>query len=288
MTDFYTDTLLKLIRRGDLERSMRVLVVCGGPLDSQVLAACGFTDVVISNLDSRMKGDEFAPFRWSFQDAEALTFADNEFEWCIAHSGLHHCYSPHRALLEMYRVSRRGILVFEPRDGALVRLGVLLKLGQDYEVAAVFDNDLVFGGVRNTELPNYVYRWTPREVRKAISSYAPVGHHRFEFFYALRVPWERLRLLRNKAYLAGTLAVLPLLKGLSRLLPGMCNNFCFMVLKPKWPDDLFPWLKASNGKLKLDRGWVTAHYSRKDDKARTPGELRRESFSRAQLRVTES
>jgi SAM-dependent methyltransferase len=71
---------------------------------------------------------EFAPFLWSFQDAERLTFAENEFDFCIVHSGLHHCYSPHRALLEMYRVARVGLLVFEPRDGALVRLGMRLNV----------------------------------------------------------------------------------------------------------------------------------------------------------------
>jgi SAM-dependent methyltransferase len=196
-----------------------------------------------------------------------LTFADDEFDWCIAHSGLHHCHSPHRALLEMYRVSRVGVLVFEPRDGMLVRLGVRLGVGQDYEVAAVADNDLAFGGVRNSELPNYVYRWTPREVHKTISSYAPIGPHRFHFFYALRVPWSRLKLLRNKAYLAGVVAAMPLLKALSWLLPGLCNNFCFMIRKPKYPEELFPWLSRTDGKLELNRDWVRARYGQ----AGTPG-----------------
>ena len=266
MADFYTDTIRKLVRRGHLSPDMRVLVVCGGLLDLQVLGTCGFKNVVISNLDSRMRGDEFAPFRWSFQDAEALTFEDNEFDFCIVHSGLHHCYSPHRALLEMYRVSRLGVLIFEPRDGWLVRLGVLLGMGQDHELAAVYDNDLTFGGVRNSEVPNYVYRWTPREVRKTIRSYAPVGHHRFEFFYALRVPWVRLKLLRNKAYLAGVLAALPVLKALSPIMPALCNNFAFLVLKPRIPEDLFPWLTAANGKLALNKGWLTARYHRSERK----------------------
>ena len=49
----------------------------------------------------------------------------------------HHCHSPHRGLLEMYRVARRGVLAFEPRDTRLVRLGVRLGFGQEYEIAAV-------------------------------------------------------------------------------------------------------------------------------------------------------
>lgn len=262
MTDFYTDTLQRLLKRGVLRTEMRILVLCGGRLDRETLERCGFNDVLISNLDTRMLGNEFAPFRWSFQDAEHLTFADNEFDFCIVHSGLHHCYSPHRALLEMYRVARVGLLVFEPRDGMLVRLGVRMNVGQEYEVAAVFGNDMAFGGVRNSECPNYVYRWSPNEVRKTIKSFAPIGRHEFDFFYALRVPWSRLRLLRNRAYLAGVIAVLPVLKALALVLPAMCNNFGFLVLKPRVPDDLFPWLEVENGRVTLNREWVAARYKK--------------------------
>ena len=260
MNDFYTDTVERLIKQGIVNRAMRILVLCGGPLDRDVLARCGFTDVTISNLDPRLEGKEFAPFAWSYQDAEHLTFADNEFDFCIVHNGLHHCHSPHRVLLEMYRIARVGLLVFEPRDGMLVRLGVKLNVGQEYEVAAVFDNDMTFGGVRNSELPNYVYRWTPNEVRKSIRTFAPIGHHRFAFYYALRVPWDRLRLLRNKLYLAGVVTALPLLKALSLVLPGLCNNFAFLVLKPRVPDDLFPWLAATEGRVTLNQDWFRKRY----------------------------
>lgn len=263
MADFYTDTLGRLLKEGVLRSDMRILVPCGGSLDRKTLERCGFQNVLISNLDTRLEGTEFAPFLWSFQDAEHLTFADNEFDFCIVHSGLHHCHSPHRALLEMYRVARVGLLVFEPRDGILVRLGVRLNVGQEYEVAAVFDNDMTFGGVRNSELPNHVYRWTPNEVRKAIKSFAPIGNHKFAFFYALRVPWSRLRLLRNKVYLAGVVALLPVLKVLSFALPALCNNFGFLVLKPRIPDDLFPWLAVDNGRVILNREWISARYSKR-------------------------
>jgi SAM-dependent methyltransferase len=263
MSDFYTDTVRQLLKKGVISAEMRILVLCGGRQDREVLERCGLRNVVISNLDTRLQGNEFAPFVWSFQDAEHLTFANGEFDFCIVHSGLHHCHSPHRALLEMYRVARVGILVFEPRDGMLVRLGVRLNLGQEYEVAAVFGNDMSFGGVRNTECPNYVYRWTPNEVRKTIRSFAPVGEHRFGFFYALRVPWSRLALLRNKLYLAGVVALLPALKALSLVLPALCNNFGFVVLKPMLPDDLFPWLRLESGRVTLDRRWVSARYRKK-------------------------
>ena len=112
-------------------------MACGGQLDRDVLVGLGFSDVTITNLDRRLAANDFAPFRWAYQDLEQLTFDDAEFDFAIVHNGLHHCHSPHRGLLELYRVARQGVLVFEPRDTALVRLGVRLNLGQKYEVAAV-------------------------------------------------------------------------------------------------------------------------------------------------------
>ena len=258
--DFYADVVRSLLHAGTFHRDMRVLVVCGGPYDRDVLLQCGFRDVTISNLDSRMQGNEFTPFAWSFQDAERLSYADDTFDVTIVHNGLHHCYLPHRAVCEMYRVSRVGLLVFEPYDGPLSRLAVRTGLGQEYEVAAVFDNDMAFGGVGNTEIPNYVYRWTEDEVRKLVQSFAPIGRHRFGFYYAMRPPWMRLLLLKSKLALVATIAMLPLIKLGSVLFPKVSNNFAFVVLKPRIPEDLLPWLKVQDGAVKLNREWLRARY----------------------------
>ncbi len=118
---FYEDTLSRLLRLGVLTRDMRVLVACGGVRDQEVLSRYGFTTITISNLDLRLSGNEFAPYSWSYQDVENLTVKDNEFDFTIVHNGLHHCYSPHKGLLELYRVARRGTLIFEPRDTLLDR-----------------------------------------------------------------------------------------------------------------------------------------------------------------------
>jgi SAM-dependent methyltransferase len=260
--DFYTDTIRKAMKAGVLRPHMRVLVVCGGERDREVLLRCGLEDVTISNLDTRMRGDEFSPCRWSFQDAENLSFENDAFDFSIAHSGLHHCSSPHRALCEMYRVSKVGLLVFEPHDGALVRLGVRMNIGQEYEVASVFDNDMIFGGVRNSHIPNYVYRWTEDEVKKTVHSYAPVGRHSFSFFYTVVVPWERFKRLRNKLYLCVVIMSVPLVKAVELLLPRLCNHFAFLVLKPKLPDDLFPWLRLSDERITVNEEWLTTRYTR--------------------------
>lgn len=260
MQDFYPQTLGDLLKAGLISTSYRILVTCGGTADQQALAAAGFKNVVISNLDSRLKGDEFAPFGWSYQDAERLDFPDGHFDLVVAHSGLHHCRSPHRALLEMYRVASKGVLVFEPRDGVLVRCGVRLGIGQDYEVAAVIANDGAYGGVENTAVPNYVYRWTPRDVQKTVQSFAPHARHTYRFFYALRAPGRSTGMKRGSWRLPVTRALDFALGRFASFFPAFANNMAFFVGKPHLPQDLQPWLRHDAGGLRLDPEYAAAHF----------------------------
>jgi hypothetical protein len=160
----------------------------------------------------------------------------------------------------MYRVARVGLMVFEPLDTVITRLGVRLGLGQRYEVAAVAGSRLKAGGLRNTEIPNYVYRWTEREVEKTIRSYAPVGEPTFLYFYGLRIPWEHSRILKS-GFLRRALKVIELpAKLVSRAFPRASNNFAFVVLKPGVPGELHPWLKQAGDRIELDEDWVRRRY----------------------------
>jgi ubiquinone/menaquinone biosynthesis C-methylase UbiE len=90
---FYQRIVKALLDRGVVKRSMSVLVVCGGETDKKIFQQLGFTDVTISNLDSRMTGNEFQPYKWSFQDAEELTFLDDSFDLVVVCAGLHHSFT---------------------------------------------------------------------------------------------------------------------------------------------------------------------------------------------------
>ncbi len=260
MKDFYTDTLHRLLEQKLIHRTMNILVLCGGKRDQETLARLGFQHVTISNLDTRMTGNEFAPYAWSFQDAENIAFPDGAFDFCLVHDGLHHCASPHRALLEMYRVARIGLLIFEPYDSLTTRLGVRLNFGQDYEAAAVFGNNCTFGGVKNTEVPNYVYRFTERELEKVINTNTPWGRHRFVFFHQLVVPWTRFRMLKNKLWLVLLVLALPFLKIFTLLFPKQGNNFAFAAFKPRIPEDLHPWITERDGKITVNKAWLDERY----------------------------
>jgi ubiquinone/menaquinone biosynthesis C-methylase UbiE len=242
--DFYVNTLKSLVNMGRLTTNANILVVAGGTNDRDSLLAVGFSKVVVSNLDTRMIRDQFLPYDWSFQDAESLTYGDEEFDVVVTHQALHHCLSPHRALLELYRVAKGGILVFEPRDSLIVRLCVKLGYGQVYETEAVDAHGGEFGGVRNSSVPNFIFRWTEREVEKAIRCAEPRTAPRISYFYSFRGDLKDR--LSRKGGLVVRSAAVPLAmmaSFLAKLAPKQTNCFAFFVEKPRLADPA-PWANA--------------------------------------------
>ncbi len=258
--NFYSQIIDTLLRRKAVTTSMSVLAVCAGETDKRIFQSHGFEDVTISNLDSRIAGDEFKPYKWSYQDAEGLTFPDNSFELVVACAGLHHCRSPHRGLLEMYRVARRCAVVLEARDGFLSRIAVRLGVADEYEVTAVAGNNFAYGGVANTAVPNYIYRWTEREVEKAIASFAPHVRPKLIFLYKFAPPLANLRTRKTlRGLLVMCLAWAPLWV-ITKLFPRQGNLIGFAIVKPELPGDLFPWVMLEAGQPTINREWVGQHY----------------------------
>jgi len=261
MQDFYREVVERLLRDRVLDLDMRVLVLCGGKTDQAVLQQCGLRNVVISNVAESAEG-AFAPYEWSHQDAEQLTYPDESFDFCIVHSGLHHCRSPHRALVEMYRVARKGLLLFEPYDNLVTRIGVKLKIGQEYEHASVYFNHGDHGGVNNSPIPNYVYRFTEHEIIKTIQAYAPYAKHDIRFIHAMRIPWGQLRARRNKTLYRLVWIGRPALKLIEACFPKQTNNFAAVVLKPRLPESLHPWLRQDGGEIVPNEAWMAAQYGK--------------------------
>ena len=241
-------------------RDATILIVCGGEIDRDVFEALRFTSVMITNVDERLDKDAFQPYGWSYADAENLPFADNSFDWGVVSAGLHHCHSPHRALLELYRVSRLGIIGFESRDSTSMRLALNAGLIDAYELVAVAGNGMVAGGVANTAVPNYVYRWTEREVEKTIASYAPHARHKYVYFRELAIPWSvvaaaggaRAKMLRILA---------PMARGVAKLIPSQSNLFAFTVIKMQGNDALQPWIQMGDEGPDLKPEWIRQRLS---------------------------
>lgn len=243
-SSFYRRVLGSLLAEGVIEPGMSVLVSCGGSADRDALAGAGFTDVTITNVDSGGDDGALAPFAWERQDAEDLTYADGSFDVAIVSAGLHHCRSPHRALLELYRVARVAAIALESRDSSLMRLAVRFGAVDDYELAAVAAHGLAAGGVANTSTPNFVYRWTEREVEKTIASYAPHARHRLRYLREFELPEVLTKAARGpRGVLLRTLG--PLAGLVAGVLPSQANLFAFAIEKPRVPQDLQAWMASA-------------------------------------------
>ena len=241
---FYVNVLRAALRGGALRAEDCLLVVCGGVRDEASLRDAGLRNLELSNIGGNVE-----------VDVENLSYPDNSFDAVIVHSGLHHCASPHRGLLEMYRVARRCIILFEPADNLVTRLGQRLGIGQTYEFAAVQNNKLECAGWRNTSVPNWVYRFTATEIRQTINCAAPFGLHHFQFYYRTRIPWQQLRERRNKIPLIMATVAAPVLLLLDVIGPMASNNIAAVIVKPDLPAEKFPWVKQQGKQWAADCGW---------------------------------
>jgi ubiquinone/menaquinone biosynthesis C-methylase UbiE len=235
---FYYNSVLELI----VDKKVSILVCGGGDVDKKVFEKLGFRNVTISNLDSRMSENSYQPYIWKYENAESLSFPDESFDYVVIHAAIHHASSPHKVLTECYRTAKLGVLAIESRDSAIMRCFERTGLTDTYEVNAVYSNDCKYGGVNNTEIPNFIYRWTEREIEKCIKSYAPFCIHKFLYRYANAFP-STIE-LENRSMLKHYLLKLGMLfyQILAKIFPKQQNLFAFYIKKPKVPDDLFSWI----------------------------------------------
>ena len=261
--DFYSRVLRRSLADGHIDRDMSVLVTCGGQLDRDAFQGAGMNNVTISNLSQRSMGTaDAAPFAWDYQDAEALTCEDSSYDLAVVHAGLHHCASPHKGLLELYRVARKGVLVFESRDSLLIRMASRLQLSDDFELHPCVQQDFKSGGLRNTGVPNFVYRWTEREVRKTLHSFDPYADTRIHFHYGLRLPYHKLKLNKGQAGHVLVKIVDPGIRLFQKVFPRFCNQFAFFIAKPRYPDDLWPWFRLDGDAVVPDHEWIGRTYKK--------------------------
>lgn len=254
---FYVETLRTLVDDGLLDPAASTLVLAGGLVDRAALLDAGFGEVTISNLDERPNLDDYRPYSWAYLDAEDIDAPDRSFDQVIVHAGLHHCRSPHRGLTEMYRVARRSIVVFEARDSLTMRAAARVGLGIDYEVEAVVANDGRYGGLRDSGVPNHVYRWTEREVHKTLASCDPTGPVRLRHFHGLRLPDERLAMSRSRAKRLAGRVLGAAAEVVVRLAPRQGNEYAFWAGRPT---DTWPWLVRHGDDVAFDHDWAARHY----------------------------
>lgn len=255
------------IRASRMPLDQTVLIIGGSSDDEDVLRRAGFRQIVNSNLPSDM-GRIAGACNVSTEakrslDAENMDIPDESFDLVFAHAVLHHCQSPHRAFCEMLRVSRRFVMFLEPNDSLGMSLLVRLRLSFPYELPAVIGNGYRSGGLRDSQIPNFIYRWNRTEVRKAVSSYAPERYVsvRVYPYWDFSVSEEELSLrsetrIGSITSLVGTrnfISALQFARGLLNSVPVIRrqgNKFFCTVEKTA---SLRPWLENNNGQIVFNR-----------------------------------
>jgi SAM-dependent methyltransferase len=159
--------LQQQVKRLGIDLGASVLVIGGMPEDAEVLRLCGFNRIALSNIEGLARGPE------SIQalDAEDIRLPDNAYDIVLVHEVIHHCRCPQLALCEMLRVAKDYVVMMEPNDSFFMRSLGRLGFSFPFEIFAVVDNDYVCGGVRNSQIPNFIYRWNAYDVYRAASSF---------------------------------------------------------------------------------------------------------------------
>jgi SAM-dependent methyltransferase len=231
---FYIDSLKRFIPNG---QNASILVVAGGKNDVIALKQCEFNNVLITNITENPI-NPVEPYYYQKADALSLPFANSSFDYVIISAALHHLPQPHLGLLEVYRVASKGAFVIEAYDSLLMNLFVKCGIAEEYELSAVKRQKNKKGGLNNSEIPNYVFRWNKKEFCKTILAFEPSYKHKIEFHSRLLLPysWE----LRNNICL---MLFSKFLNLIFSIIPSQKNLFSAFIHKPKHPDDLQPWLK---------------------------------------------
>ncbi|MGB6483365.1 MAG: methyltransferase domain-containing protein [Candidatus Acidiferrales bacterium] len=240
------------VRDCRIDRNQPVLVIGGSHGDLEILSICGFKQIVMSNLDAN----------GLFIDAEDIALPDDSYSVVFAHAVLHHCRCPLAAVGEMVRVSQKHVVFVEPNDSWSLRMLVRLGFSFPYELAAVADNEYTHGGMRNGPIPNYIYRFTGHEIKKAVCAYHPerqfrVNAHPYWDFYVneheLLVRTEtRVAKLARKLGPARFIALLhSAQKFLNLFSPvrSQGNKFFCSISKAT----LHPWIELRDGQYVLRR-----------------------------------
>ncbi len=257
------------VRAEGIDLQSSVMIVGGSYEDAEILRKVGFRHMTLTNLqdlaDFELPPMDGAELSMVNADAEDMQFANGSYDLVLAHEMLHHCRSPHKALLEMLRVSRRHVIIQEPNDSLLMHAFVKLRFSFPYELPAVVFHNFQAGGVRNTCVPNYIYRWNAREMYQTAASYIPES----EFSLYVRRYWDfnvdkDELALRSQTRIGSFtkilgpglfLACLHGFQAVANHLPwlgGQGNKFFGCITKH---DDLKPWLVRESGRIAFNQDY---------------------------------
>ena len=177
---FYRRQISKWLNKKD-----SVLLVGASNEEAKIFLELNYEKLTLSYYDDEQKNGflklGFVEGENLFKiDIRSIPFEDNKFDYVFTHATIHHVDLPHLAITELYRVSQKGCLIIESNDSLVMRIASKLGFSENFEVSAIKNGT---GGVLNSKIPNYVYRWTEREINKLFYSFKPEFIHKIAFSY---------------------------------------------------------------------------------------------------------
>jgi SAM-dependent methyltransferase len=189
----FTKSVIESLLEQELVRTHdRILCTCAAGIEGELFRLLGFDSITLTNryLDEDVIQTTLGlnDIEWVQADAQQLPFDDDSFDVAFVADGLHHCRSPHRAVTEMARVARRGVIVVETRDSLVMRLAVRARMSSDYEVSNRLLETRTSGGADFGPVPNFVYRWKEADFEKSVRCFQPEFNFDFRYFHGISVP----------------------------------------------------------------------------------------------------
>lgn len=112
---------------------------CGSGMISEYYAKCGAKVTGVDLSEESIKRAKIRKERYNFNsefkvgDVTNLSFPDNSFDIVSVHDGLHHLSEPWKAVREMVRITKKGVVIIEPAKSLITKISVWLGISTNYE-----------------------------------------------------------------------------------------------------------------------------------------------------------
>lgn len=161
-----------------IPKNSNLIVFGGGQMENEILTKNNYKNITFLNIGEQdLKGVNYKIILSPMQNTN---LNDKVYDYALVNASIHHSSRPHDCILEMYRIAKKGLLIIEGNDSFLIKVACKFGYSEEFERSAIKNNS---GGVDNTNIPNFIYRWTEREIYKLICSFKPNINHKIFFEY---------------------------------------------------------------------------------------------------------
>ena len=117
---------------------------------------------IASDLSDRFLRDNKNIDGYNVINAEDIKYPDDSFDYVLCKLSLHHFARPYRAIYEMLRIAKKGIIIIEPVDPLSVSPALLfLKVYLPGLMRLLWKNRISYESVGN-----YIFKISEREIEK--------------------------------------------------------------------------------------------------------------------------